>query len=145
MSLHPDMVRWAKDPLEEESKKTVESGPRPSRKCCKRMGSAILRFGPDSTVFINLANATPRDSVFCCSKQMTSHRSFTTWGVGKNVRKKALCKLSQSPSILLTLSEYQCLALPINENGKSFHFKVSWLIPAITRHEQSCLNSRRRE
>jgi hypothetical protein len=79
----------------------------------------------DSMVFINLAHAAPRDSVFCCSKQMTSRWSFTTCGVGKNVRQKAFCKLFQSPSILLTLSEYHCLALPVNENGKSFHFKVS--------------------
>jgi hypothetical protein len=43
------------------------------------------------------------------------------------------------------LSEYHCFALPINENGKSFHYKVSWHIPVITRHEQSCSNSQRWE
>jgi hypothetical protein len=140
MSLRPYKVRWAKDPSEEESKKIANSGPRPSRKCCYRMGSAIPRCGPDSTIFINHSHATTRDSVFCCLKQMTTRRSFTTWGVRKNVRQKAFHKLSQSPSILLTLSKYHCLALPVNENGKSFHFKVFWLVPAITRHEQSCSN-----
>jgi hypothetical protein len=32
--------------------------------------------------------------VFRCSKQMTSRWSFTTWEVGKNVRKKSFRKLS---------------------------------------------------
>jgi hypothetical protein len=109
------------------------------------MGSAIPRYVPESTIFVNLAHAAPKDSFLCCSKQMTSRQSFTTWGVRKNVRQKAFRKHSQSPSILLTLSKYHCFALPVNENGKSFYFKVSWLIPAITRHEQSCSNSRRWE
>jgi hypothetical protein len=76
-----------------ESKKNPDSGPRPLRKCFKRIDSAIPRSGQDSMVFINLAHAAPRDSDFCCSKQMTSHRSFTAWGVGKNVRQKAFCKV----------------------------------------------------
>jgi hypothetical protein len=53
--------------------------------------------------------------------------------------------VSQSPCILSMVWLYQCLALPVKENGNNFHLKVLSSMPAIRKQAQICSNSYRCE
>jgi hypothetical protein len=45
--------------------------------------------------------------------------------MGKKYKQKLEHKASQSPCTFPMVQVYQCLAIPVKENGNSFHFKVS--------------------
>jgi hypothetical protein len=65
--------------------------------------------------------------------------------MGKNFKQNLERNIFQSPCILPTISLYQCLAIPVKENGKSYHLKVLSDMPAIRKHAQVYSNSCRCE
>ena len=103
----------------------------------------MARSGPESTRSLKRVHAAPRDSFSFCLKDRTSIRRLTTPEMRKKDKQKLEHRASQSPYTLPTVRVYQCLALPIKENGNSFHFKISCDMPVICKHAQVCSNSRR--
>ena len=103
----------------------------------------MARSGPELTRSLKRAHAAPRDSFSFCLKDRTSIQRLTTPEMGKKDKQKLEHRASQSPCTLLMVRVYQCLALPIKENGNSFHFKVSYDMPVICKHAQLCSNSHR--
>jgi hypothetical protein len=87
----------------------------------------------------------PRDSCSFCLKDRTSFRRRTTLEVGKKAKQNLEHSISQSPCMLPTVCLYHRLALPVKENENNFHLKVSSDIPAICKHAQVYLNSRKCE
>jgi hypothetical protein len=77
------------------------------------------------------ADAAPRDSFSLYLKDRTSIQRLTTPEMEKKDKQKLEHRTSQSPCTLPTVWVYQCLALPVKENGNSFQFKVSCDMPAV--------------
>ena len=103
----------------------------------------MARSGLELTRSLKHAHAAPRDSFSFCLKDRTSIRRLTTLEMEKKAKQKLEHRDSQSPCTVPMVWVYQCLALPIKENGNSFHFKVSCDMPAICKHAQICSNSHR--
>ena len=103
----------------------------------------MVRLGPELSRSIKHAHATPRDSFSFYLKDRTSIQRLSTLEMGKKDKQKLEHKASQSPTTLPTVRVYQCLAVPIKENGNSFYFKVSCDMPTICKNAQVCSNSRR--
>ena len=101
----------------------------------------MARSGPKLTRSLKHAHAAPRDSFSLYLKDRTSIRRLTTPEMRKKDKQKLEHRASQSPCTLPMVRVYQCLALPIKENGNSFHFKVSCDMPVICKHAQVYSNS----
>jgi hypothetical protein len=82
-----------------------------------------------------------RGSFSCCLKVRTSIQRRATLEIGKNFKQNLEHNTSQSPCILCMVRLYRCLAIPIKENGKSFHLKVLSDMPTIRKHAQVYSNS----
>ena len=100
----------------------------------------MARLGPELTWLLKRAHAAPRDSFSLCLKDRTSIQRLTTPEMQKKHNQKLEHRAFQSPCIFPTVCVYQCLALPVKENGNSFH---SCTIPTICKHAQVCSNSHR--
>ena len=103
----------------------------------------MARSGLELTRSLKRTHAAPRDSFSFYLKDRTSIRRLTTPKMEMKDKEKLEHRASQSPCTLPTIQVYQCLALPVKENGNSFHFKVSCDMPTICKHAQVCSNSRR--
>ena len=103
----------------------------------------MARSGLELTRSLKRTHAAPRDSFSFYLKDRTSIRRLTTPEMEKKDKQKLEHKAFQSPCTLPTARVYQCLALPVKENGNSFHFNVSCDMPTICKHAQVCSNSHR--
>ena len=137
------MVLCENEPPEDMSRWSAASLLRPRWKWCNRMWLGKERFGPELIRLMNLAQAAPNVSFSFYWKVRTSIRKAVIQERGKKARQNLSQSSAQSPFTLLTVWAYHCFALSKRENGNNFHFKVSFVLPEIFRHEHSCSNSRR--
>jgi hypothetical protein len=69
-----------------------------------------------------------------CLKDRISKQRLTTLEMGKKCKQMLEHKASQSPCLLPMVCLYQCLALPVKENAKGFHHKVSSDMPIMRKY-----------
>ena len=105
----------------------------------------MVRSGPVMMSSLKRSHDVPSDYFSSCLKFRTSFQRLTTLEKGKNHKQNLEHNVFQSPCILPTFSLYQCLALPVKENGNNFHLTVLSDMPAIRKHAQVCSNSCRCE
>ena len=105
----------------------------------------MVMSGPMMISSLKQSHDVLRDSSSSCLKFRTSFRRLTTLELGKKRKQNLEHSISQSPCILSTVRLYNCLALPVKENGNNFHLKVLSDMPAIRKHAQICSNSHRCE
>ena len=88
----------------------------------------------------NLAQAAPIDSLHCSKSRIALGRE-SIWDIGKNARWNLSLSSSQSPFVLSTACVYHSFTFSMREKGNNFHFRVSYVMPEMLRHEHISSNS----
>ena len=115
--------------------------PIPKQKSHSNMLSGKDKSGPMCINAENLAQATPIDSFSRCSKSRIALGREPIRDIGENARQNLSLSSSQSPFVLPITRVYHCFTFPMREKGNNVHFRFSYVMSEMLRHEHISSNS----